>query len=147
MPSMFDSATRAEYQRRIASLTPSMARKWGRISAQQMVCHLSDQVRMALGEIPTTPIPGPMRYWPIKHLVIGPLPWPHGAKSPPESWTSRPGEFEGDKTTLRELLERFGSRAPQSEWPDHPLFGNMTRELWGQLTCKHFNHHLTQFGA
>jgi hypothetical protein len=147
MPSMFDSATRAQFQRRIASLTPSSARRWGRMSPQQMVCHLSDQVRVALGDIPTTPMRGPMRYWPLKQIVIGPLPWPHGAKSPPETWTTKPGEFERDKATLRELLDRLGSRSTQTEWPDHPLFGKMTRQLWGELTCKHVNHHLTQFGA
>jgi hypothetical protein len=147
MPSMFDSATRAQFQRRIASVTPSSARRWGRLSPQQMVCHLSDQVRVALGDIPTTPMRGPMRYWPLKQIVIGPLPWPHGAKSPPETWTTKPGEFERDKATLRDLLDRLGSRSTQTEWPDHPLFGKMTRQLWGQLTCKHFNHHLTQFSA
>ena len=147
MPSMFDNATRAEFRQRIGSLTPNATRKWGRMSPQQVLCHLGDQLRVALGDIPTKPLAGPLRYSPFKQIVIGPLPWPHGAKSPPETWTTKPGEWERDKATLTELLERFGSRGSQQEWPDHPRFGSMTRDLWGRLTCKHFNHHLTQFSA
>ena len=147
MPSMFDSATRAEFQKRLASLTPNARRQWGRMSPHQALCHLGDQLRIALGDIPTKPIGGPLRYTPFKEFVIGPMPWPHGVKSAPETWTTRPAEWERDMTTLRELLERFGSSASQEQWPDHPRFGRMSRDLWGRLTCKHFNHHLRQFSA
>src|SRR5437868_5460604 len=108
MPSVFDSTTRAELERRIASVSPNSPRRWGRMSPQQMVCHLSDQVRVALGDLPTKPMSAPLRYWPLKQFVIGPLPWPHGAKSPPETRTTKPGEFARDKATLNELLVRLG---------------------------------------
>ena len=147
MPSMFDAETRASFQKRIGSLTPDAKRRWGRMSPRQVLSHLGDQLRVALGEIPTKPMGGPLRYPPFKQLVIGPMPWPHGASSSPETWTTAPGEWERDKATLRELVERFGARASETEWPDHPRFGRMSRELWGKLTCKHFNHHLTQFSA
>jgi hypothetical protein len=147
MPSMFDDDTRGQFQRRIETLTPQAQRRWGKRSPHQIVCHLADQLRMALGDIPTKPIAGPLRYSPIKQLAIGPLPWPRGAKSPPESWTTNPVEWKRDVTTLRQLLERFATRSAQTEWPDHPLFGSMSRDLWGRLTCKHFDHHLRQFGA
>jgi hypothetical protein len=29
----------------------------------------------------------------------------------------------------------------------HPMFGRMSGRLWSQLTYRHFDHHLTQFGA
>jgi hypothetical protein len=147
MASMFDAATRQTFLRRIATLTPDGPRRWGRMSPHQMVCHLGDQLRVALGDIPTKPISGPMRYKPFKQLAIGPMPWPHGAKSPPETWTTKPAEWNRDVATLRELLERFGGLANQSSWPDHPLFGTMTGDLWSRLTCKHFDHHLRQFSA
>src|ERR671934_1864019 len=105
MPSMFNAETRAEFQTRIRRLSPQSERKWGKRSAHQIVCHLSDQLRLALGLIPTTPIPGILRYTPIKELAIGPLPWPRGAKSPPESWTTDPAEWNRDVTTLRLLLD------------------------------------------
>ena len=147
MPSMFDGATREQFHQRIQKLTPQSERKWGKMSPHQALCHLSDQLRVGLGDIPTKPIAGPLRYTPFKQFVIGPMPWPHGAKSPPETWTTKPAEWNRDLATLRELLERFGSRASQDSWPDHPVFGTMTRELWGRLACKHFNHHLRQFSV
>jgi hypothetical protein len=115
------------------------------MSPHEMVCHLSDQLRLALGELPARPIPGPLRYSPVKQLVISVLPWPKGAKSPPESFTARPTEWERDVSTLRDLLEQFGSRVGQRDWPDHPLFGRMSASLWTRLTCRHFDHHLRQF--
>jgi hypothetical protein len=41
---------RAEILRRIEALTPESERRWGRMTAPQMVCHLSDACRAALGE-------------------------------------------------------------------------------------------------
>ena len=50
-PSMFHDATRERFQRRIDRLTPDSERQWGKMSVDQMVCHLSDQLRLALGEL------------------------------------------------------------------------------------------------
>ena len=113
-----------------------------------MVCHLSDQVRLALGELPTRRGTGPMAFPPIRWLVIDVMPrWPHGTKGPPEAFKTTPASWERDIAGLRSLLERFAKRTDQRDWPDHPLFGRMTRSLWGRLTCKHFDHHLRQFGT
>ena len=56
MPSMFVADTRERFQRRIDRLKPDSERKWGTISASQMVCHLSDQLRLSLGELSGRPM-------------------------------------------------------------------------------------------
>ena len=148
MPSMFEATTRAEFQHRIASLTPDAQRRFGRMTPHQMVCHLGDQLRVALGEIPSRPIRGLIRYPPLKQFVIDVMPWPKGrVQAPPEAFTTAPGIWQRDVATLSELLERFGGRRSQREWPPHPLFGRMSGSLWARLTCRHFDHHLTQFGC
>ena len=147
MPSMFDSPTRERFQRRIDRLTADSTGQWGKLSVDQMVCHLSDQLRLALGEISARPMAGPFRYAPLRWFAIDVMPWPHGTKGPPESFTTSPANWERDVSTLHALLELFGSRGDQREWPEHPLFGTMSGPLWARLTCKHFNHHLRQFGA
>ena len=43
-------AARAEILRRIEALTPESERRWGRMTAHQMACHLSDACRASLGE-------------------------------------------------------------------------------------------------
>jgi hypothetical protein len=89
---MFDSSVRSAFQRRIAALRPDAQRRWGLMTAPQMVCHLSDQIRIALGHLPTQPVAGPLRYPPMKQIVIDVLPWPKGRiEGPPEAFsTTRP---------------------------------------------------------
>ena len=148
MPVMFDADVREVFQRRIRALRPDAQRRWGRMTAPQMVCHLADQLRIALGQIPTQPSAGPLRYTPMKQLVIDVLPWPKGRiQGPPEAFTSSPDEWERDVATLLALLDAFGACGGQPTWAPHPSFGRMSGPLWGRLTCRHFDHHLTQFGV
>ena len=145
---MFDSKTREGFHRRIERLRPDYSRRWGRMNVDQMVCHLADQLRLTLGEIPAARRPSPLRFLPIKLLVIHVLPWPKGRiQGPPEAFITSPGEWNRDITALRDLLELFASRADQKTWPPHPMFGRMSGSLWARLTCRHFDHHLRQFGA
>jgi hypothetical protein len=147
MASMFDTATRERFQTRIGALRPDAERQWGRMNASQMVCHLADQLRVALGQIPTRPIRGLLRYPPFKQLVVDVLPWPKGrVQAPPEAFTTAPGVWERDVAVLRQLLDQFAAREGQRQWPPHPKFGKMSGGLWSRLTCRHFDHHLRQFG-
>ncbi len=147
-PTMFNSVVRAQFQQRIGSLRPDAPRRWGRMTSSQMVCHLIDQLRIALGELPARPMSGVLRYPPIKQLVINVLPWPKGRiQGPPEAFTTASSAWEKDVAQLQQLLEEFGRREAQSQWPPHPMFGRMNGRLWSHLTCRHFDHHLTQFGA
>jgi hypothetical protein len=118
------------------------------MTAPQMVCHLSDQLRIALGQLPTRPVAGPLRYTPMKQVVIDVLPWPKGRiQGPPEAFTAAPDQWPHDVATLLALLEDFGARGRQRTWAPHPNFGCMSGGLWGRLTYRHFDHHLTQFGV
>jgi hypothetical protein len=145
---MFDLEVRIVFQRRIRSLRPDAQRRWGKMTASQMVCHLADQLRIALGQLPTQPIGEVLRYSPMKQLVIDVLPWPKGRiQGPPEAFTSTPDRWEDDVAALLGLLDTFGGRGEQGTWAPHPNFGRMSGALWGRLTCRHFDHHLTQFGV
>lgn len=148
MPSMFDGRTRQMFHQRIVDLRPDFQRRWGKMNVHQMVCHLGDQLRLTLGEIPAEQRPSLLRFPPIKLLVIHVLPWPKGRiQGPPEAFLTAPGEWPRDISALRELLEQFASQSSQKDWPPHPRFGHMSGPLWAQFTCRHFDHHLTQFGA
>jgi len=145
---MFNPEERARFQQRIGSLRPDAERRWGRMTSSQMVCHLIDQLRIALGELPARPMSGVLRYSPFKQFVINVLPWPRGRiQGPPEAFTTASSAWEKDLAQLQQLLEEFGGREAQTEWAPHPMFGRMSGRLWSQLTCRHFDHHLTQFGA
>jgi len=144
---MFDPATREKFRKRIGNLSPKSERQWGTMSPQKMICHLGDQVRLALGELDARPMPGPMRFAPMRWLAINVIPWPHGFKGPPETFTTNAREWERDIVALDALLEELAARSDQRVWPEHPVFGRMTGPLWARVTCKHFDHHLRQFGV
>ena len=146
-PSIFDSVIRERFQSRIDRLTTDSQRQWGTLSVDQMVCHLSDQLRLGLGELSGRPVPGLFRFPPFNRLAIDYIPWPHGAKGPREAFTTKPVALQSDIARLHTLLELFGSREDQREWPNHPLFGRLSGPLWARLTSKHFDHHLRQFGV
>ena len=52
MPTIQDPAARAELIARLRRVTPTTTPAWGTLTAPRMVCHLSDQLRVALGDTP-----------------------------------------------------------------------------------------------
>ncbi len=148
MKSLWEPTARQELVARIMRLTPESTGRWGKMEVTQMVCHAADQLRMGLGEISTAEPHGPLRYAPMRYLLIHVLPWPKGkAKGPREAFTTDPGSWESDRTELLRLIERFSQMQGQSAWPRHPLFGKMTARDWAVLSYRHLDHHLRQFGC
>jgi hypothetical protein len=69
--SMFDSDCREQMLARLHRLTPESQRRWGRMSAPQMIAHLSDQMRHALGDVPVAARPGILRWAPVRYCGFG----------------------------------------------------------------------------
>lgn len=148
MPTMFDRATHVGVLERIRRLQPDAARRWGKMTAPQMVAHLTDQMRHTLGEATAAPRFGTLRNPLVKYLVIYWLPWPKGRiKGPPEAFLTKPTTWDADVANLIDLLNRFVDQGPAGDWPEHAFFGNMAGKDWGVFCHKHFNHHLSQFGV
>ena len=148
MGTLFDDGERAEILARIGALAPDRRPSWGRLTAPEMVCHVSCALRQGLGEYDVGPPTGPLRFPPLNWLMIHAVPWPKGkAKSPPEFLAVKPTTWEGDVGALRTLVEKFGQRSPDAEWPASKVFGRISGHSWGVLQHKHLNHHLTQFGV
>ncbi|MDX1502787.1 MAG: DUF1569 domain-containing protein [Thermoanaerobaculia bacterium] len=147
-PSFFDEPTRRRIVERLRGLTPATPARWGKMNAPRMVAHLTDQMSHTLGDVATRPVPGILRWRPVRAVVLYWLPWPRGrAKGPPEAFVTRPAEWSTDLERLVGLVERMGGRDPGGEWPDHALFGRMSGDDWGFFCQKHFDHHLRQFGV
>ena len=114
---MFDAEVRAGFVGRIQKLQPNAQRQWGRMNAKQMVCHLTDQLRITLGDIPAKPMPSPLGFPVVKQLVIDVLPWPKGKIiGPAEAFTTPIGEWQQDLSTLVDLLEHFGKGSARNQW-------------------------------
>jgi hypothetical protein len=147
MKSVWNAADRQEIQRRLAALRPDAPARWGKMDAARMVVHLTEALKMALGELPVAPRNLPIRYFPLKQLILYVLPFPKGAPTAPELVGRVPASWPAEVAQLQTLIERFASQPEGRAWPDHPAFGPLSRRAWGALVYKHTNHHLRQFGV
>ena len=147
MKTFWDAEARDAALARIDRLDSASRPAWGTFTADRMLSHLAESVKMALGELPCESKKVPIRFFPLKQLIVYVLPFPKGAPTSPELLRGAEAPVEGLKRDLRELLEKFGSRRGARDWPIHPAFGRLTSRAWGALTARHFDHHLRQFGV
>lgn len=152
MKTLANPKDKDEILRRLQAIGPASRRRWGEMSAHQMICHLSDAFRSGMGEKDASPARTPIPRNLFRWIALWfPLPWPHGVRAPRE-WDQKiagtpPGKFEDDLGELRELLDRFTRQPRDFEWAFHPYFGRMSDAEWMRLGYRHLDHHLRQFGA
>ncbi len=133
---------------RLVALTPEHEPRWGRMNARQMLVHVAQQLRMALGELQPKPVPaGALGRWPMKQLVIYVLPWPKGVRTAPELLVCDPQEWSRDRESLEELIRRMSQSGPETVFAPHPAFGKLSGRAWGVLSYRHLDHHFRQFGV
>jgi hypothetical protein len=145
---MFDDRCRQTMVARLRRLAPDRPGRWGRMTAPQMVAHLTDQMHHALGDVPVKARQGMLRWPPVRFAAIYLMPWPKGRiQGPSEAFVTQPASWEADVRALEQLLDRFAARGPLAEWPDHALLGCMTGRDWGVFVHRHFDHHFRQFGV
>ncbi len=147
MKTAWNAADRRELLERVSALTPDARPRWGSMKAPQMVAHLADSLRMAVGDILVPSKNLPIRFTPIKQLIIYWLPFPKGVPTAPELIRRAPAAWKAELDDLRVLLEQFAQRDRNGKWPDHPAFGRMRGTSWGVLVYRHMDHHLRQFGV
>lgn len=150
MRSMWNEPDRQDLLSRFDKLRPDTQAQWGKMSAPQMLAHIGDSMRMAIGAMRVEPTRTPLRFTPIKQLVIYALPsTPKNLPTAPELRKTPPGVWTEDLRDVKELVRRAVVRYDQraTKWPDHPAFGKMSPRAWGVLIYKHLDHHLHQFGV
>ena len=90
MLALFDPPARDAIHTRVDGLDAEQAPHWGKMDAHQMVCHVSDQLRVALGDIESRPRPlrvrlgdrevktnpGLLRFRWYRQLMVHWAPWP-----------------------------------------------------------------------
>ena len=113
-----------------------------------MLAHLNDATRMAIGELPVASKNMPLRFFPLKQLILYVLPFPKGAPTAPELLARcDAADFEQERAAFHQLTVRAAAKPPTDEWPAHPAFGPLSHKAWGKLAFKHTDHHLRQFGV
>ena len=149
MKTLLNECDREEILRRVGTVRAESAGRWGKMSAPQMICHLTDSLRVALGEkyasADVTLIKRTLMKW---TALWAPIPWPHGIKTRPEvdpqASGTQPAQFEADVQELKRFFARF---CAASEFPPHSMMGPMSRSERMRWCYLHMDHHLRQFGA
>jgi hypothetical protein len=113
--------------RRLEGLTPATPRRWGTLSAHEMLCHLADASASVLAR-PGGEIAPARRVRKLLALYTS-IPWPHDLRTPPH------------------VDQRIGGSAPPNAFPRaHGHFGAMLPRDWQRWGYRHTDRHLPQFG-
>jgi hypothetical protein len=150
MPRILDTSSALELADRLSRLTAETPRRWGTMTAHEMLCHLADSFRGVMGERPVSMAPAsPAKRRLMRFVALHvPLPWPRGIPTRPEVDPKRSGTrplaFESDRQEVIALLRKFTS--PAARYQQHPMFGAMSRGEWMIWGYRHMDHHLRQFG-
>jgi Protein of unknown function (DUF1569) len=137
-------------QLRLETVSADDAARWGRMNVHQMVRHLSDSMRVPLGEMTVSELAMP----PLQRTVMkwgalyAPIKWPRNVPTRPEidqcSLNRLLNDFEADRHTAVALIRRF--RDADLEGKRHPYLGAITNAQWLRWGWLHSDHHLRQFG-
>ncbi len=125
---------------------------WGKMTANEMLCHLSDQFRVALRETPVEDQSTMFTRSVVVSLVLLGVPAPKGkVKTFPEidqatGQGTPPTDMPHDASTIKDYLEKFIATDATFSFQAHGIFGPLTGHQWGRLIYLHTDHHLRQFG-
>ena len=153
MKTLAREGDKVEILARLKTIRPESVRRWGRMSAHQMVCHVADAFRMALGQKAVSPSAGLLQRTLLKSFVLYvPVPWPEGRipTSPEvdqEGGGTRPVDFAVDLAQALALLEILTGPTRSLDQRHHPFFGAMSDAAWLRWGYLHTDHHLRQFGV
>ena len=127
MKSVFDKEVQAEVLYRAKTLKPYSVKQWGKMSVEQMLWHVSAQLRMALGEIKTKPWFNKM----ISRIAVWTfgirIPWSQGLLTAKEMKNDDPASFEVEMDNFLITFDRFRTKPEGFKFFPHPIFGEMTR--------------------
>ncbi|MFL6354600.1 MAG: DUF1569 domain-containing protein [Bryobacteraceae bacterium] len=151
MKNLFDAPMVGQVKSRLSNLEPQAERRWGKMTAAQMLAHCSVSIQWALGEV--VPERGPL---PVRLLgrLVKPMVFRNENPLRKNSPTAKSlivadvRDLSKERSRLSGLIDRFaaGGTAACTKNP-HPFFGALTAEQWAILMYKHLDHHLRQFGV
>lgn len=148
MHSIFDQASRKELLARLEKLEKDAQPLWGEMQAAQMLKHLSQTIKVATGKTRLRVPPWHKRivFRLFKSSLYNDRPWRKSLPTAAPLRVRSEANFDKEKEKLYRNLEEFLQLKFEGGVKTHPIFGTFTKEQWGKMQFKHFDHHLRQFG-
>jgi len=151
MKNLFDMAVAHQVKARLGKLEPQTERRWGKMTAAQMLAHCSVSMQWAVGELVPEKGPLPTRW--IGRLVKPMIfrnedPLRKNSPTAKSLIVADQRDFGKERERLSRLIDKLaaGGAAGCTRNP-HSFFGKLTPEEWAVLMYKHLDHHLRQFGV
>lgn len=148
MPTLFDKQTQDVMLARVNKLSAASQRKWGKMSVSQMLKHMTIAFSVPIGKIqvPKDKLyflsANPFARWMMIKAITK---WPKNLVTAESFKVKEDPEFEAAKKEFLAVFNEFISATKFDG--SHPVFGVMSKELWGEAMTIHLNHHLEQFGV
>lgn len=151
--SIFEPDVKPLLFERVDRLTAHTKGKWGKLTATQMVRHLSEANRMAIpNELPMPDRSNLLTRTLFKWIFLSNIKPPRREKGNiqtfPEVDVVHSGiaveDLASEKQRYKASVDRLIHTPILSA--SHTAFGKMSREDWGFLAYAHADYHLTQFG-
>jgi len=136
---------------RVNNLSTADKPQWGKMNVDEMLCHISDTLRMAAGIKKSNFTGSFLSTGPIKWLVMAGMPTPKGKVNTVKEMKqgeggTPPTGLANDKTLFVQLINNFPEPFTKTKTFCHPAFGDLTKKEWARLAYLHLNYHLMQFG-
>lgn len=149
--SILDNYAYQSIVQRIQVLTPNHKAEWGKMDVNQMIVHVTDQIRIAMNQKESEDISSFFARTVLKYFALRvskmPKNVPTVKEADSEKGGTKPTNWEKDKATMLALLVEFRTRSEYMTLAPHPKFGKLTRSEWASLIYRHLAHHLGQFGV
>lgn len=142
--------TQPQFASRLTAIKPDTKPRWGQMDATKLMRHLSRSFEISLNEVEAEDQSNWFSRHIVKYLVFHLFTnWPKGLKAP-EVFTPEPTEnFEKERQSALDAVERFLSIADKE--PDRlglsPFLGPQPMTYWRRIHGVHLCHHLRQFGV
>ena len=151
MKNLFDATVANQVKTRLRKLEPHSERRWGNMTAAQMLAHCSASMQWAVGELVPEKGALPAR---LMGRLVKPMVFRNEDPLRKNSPTAKSlivadeRDLDQERDRLSRLIDKFavGGAAACTTNP-HSFFGKMTPEEWAILMYKHLDHHLRQFGV
>lgn len=130
-------------------LSPNRQPLWGTMSAQRMVEHLSELIKVSSGKTKLPLQIEPEKIERMQAFIYSDKPMAKGIDVPfAKKETLRHEEIELaiDEFLLEWIDFESHFENDEEKTEIHPFYGELNYEKWCKLHAKHFTHHFQQFG-